>query len=201
MNGFAGNRTFGLGMAGAMLLGQVALAQAQAPETTPVDPKVKRAELRKMCDDALATIYKAKPEVKGLVAKGAGYGCFTSFGMSFFVGGAGGQGLVHSNKTRTDTYMNMAQASGGFDFGVKQYREVLVFKDAKTLQQFVDKGWEFGGSATATAAAGGKGATADDTQINTGAIQVFPLTGTGLAAGVSVAGRKYWKDDALNAAK
>ena len=201
MNGFARKRTIGLGMAGAVLFGQMALAQSQAPETAPVDPKVKRAELRKMCDDALATIYKAKPEVKGLVAKGAGYGCFTSFGMSFFVGGAGGQGLVHSNKTKADTYMNMAQASGGFDFGVKQYREVLVFKDAKTLQQFVDKGWEFGGSATATAAAGGKGATADDTQIKTGAIQVFPLTGTGLAAGVSVAGRKYWKDDALNAAK
>jgi len=201
MKSYAGKLAIGLGMAGALLLGQAVLAQSQAPETKPVDPKVKRAELRKMCDEALATVYKAKPEVKGMIAKSAGYGCFTSFGMSFFVGGAGGQGLVHSNKTKADTYMNMAQASGGFDFGIKQYREVLVFKDAKTLQQFVDKGWEFGGSATATAAAGGKGATADDTQINTGAIQVYPLTGTGLAAGVSVAGRKYWKDDALNAAK
>jgi len=201
MKSSAGKLAMGLCMAGAALFGQVALAQALAPETAPVDPKVKRAELRKMCDEALATVYKAKPEVKGLIAKGAGYGCFTSFGMSFFVGGAGGQGLVHSNKTRTDTYMNMAQASGGFDFGVKQYREVLVFKDAKTLQQFVDMGWEFGGSATATAGADGKGATADNTEIKTGAIQVYPLTGTGLAAGVSVAGRKYWKDEALNAAK
>jgi len=116
---------------------------------------------------------------------------FTSFGMSFFVGGAGGQGLVHSNKTKADTYMNMAQASGGFDFGIKQYRECWCSRTPRPCSSFVDKGWEFAGSATATAAAGGKGATADDTQINTGAIQVYPLTGTGLAAGVSVAGRKY----------
>jgi lipid-binding SYLF domain-containing protein len=97
--------------------------------------------------------------------------------------------------------MKMAQASGGLDFGIKQYREVLVFRDAKTLQQFIDKGWEFGGGGTATAAAGGKGATADQTQISTGAIDVYPMTNTGLAVGVSAAGRKYWKDDALNAAK
>ena len=189
----------GLGLV-ALLSAPAAFAQ-QAPESKPVDPAVKRAELRKMCDQALETLYKAKPETKAAVSKAAGYGCFTSFGMSFFVGGAGGQGLVHSNSTKKDTYMNMAQASGGFDFGVKQYREVLIFKDAKTLDQFINKGWEFGGSAGATATASGKGGTADDTQITTSAIQVYPMTTTGLAAGMAVAGRKYWKDDALNAAK
>ena len=190
-----------LGLYGAVLFAPAALAQSQAPAAKAADLDTKRAELRKMCDEALAVVYKAKPAVKEAVAKSAGYGCFTSFGMSFFVGGAGGQGLVHANASGKDTYMKMGQASGGLDFGIKQYREVLVFKDAKTLQQFVDKGWEFGGSATATAAAGGKGATADTTEIKTGAITIYPMTGTGLAAGVSVAGRKYWKDDELNAAK
>jgi lipid-binding SYLF domain-containing protein len=201
MNKFAGHGVWGLGVVAALLCAPAAFAQPQAPETKPVDPAVKRAELRKMCDEALAVVYKAKPEAKAAVSKAAGYGCFTSFGMSFFIGGAGGQGLVHDNKTKKDTYMNMAQASGGFDFGVKQYREVLVFKDAKTLAQFIDKGWEFGGGGTATAAAGGKGATADQTQISSSAIEVYPLAGTGLAAGVAASGRKYWKDDALNAAK
>jgi len=194
-----------LGVTGAALCGSVAFAQAQAPApapaATPAELAAKRAELRKMCDEALATIYKAKPAVKAEIAKGAGYGCFTSFGMSFFVGGAGGQGLVHTNATGKDTFMKMAQASGGLDFGIKQYREVLVFKDKKTLQQFIDKGWEFGGSASATAAAGGKGGTADTTEVKTGAIAVYPMTDTGLAAGVSAAGRKYWKDDELNTAK
>ena len=190
----------GLGLAAALVATSTVWAQ-QPPETKPVDPKVKRAELRKMCDDALAAVYKAKPSVKADVAKAAGYGCFTSFGMSFFVGGAGGQGLVHSNQTKKDTFMNMAQASGGLDFGIKQYREVLVFKDAKTMEQFVDKGWEFGGTGTAAAAVGGKGAKVDQANIETGAIDIYPLTNTGLAVGVAAAGRKYWKDDALNAAQ
>jgi lipid-binding SYLF domain-containing protein len=183
----------GVGLFGALSLGPGAFA---AP-----DAAAQRAELRKMCDEALATLFKEKPEVKTSIAKAAGYGCFTSFGMSFFVGGAGGSGLVHSNATRKDTFMNMAQASGGLDFGIKEYREVLVFKDAKTLDMFVNKGWEFSGTGTAVATAEGKGGSAEKGTITTGSIQVFPMTKTGLAVGVAAAGRKYWKDKDLNAAK
>jgi lipid-binding SYLF domain-containing protein len=168
---------------------------ASALASTPAEQK---AELRKMCDDALAVLYKAKPEAKALVEKSAGYGCFSSFGISFFVGGAGGRGLVHDNATKKTVFMNMGQASGGLDFGIKDYREVLVFKDKATLAKFVDSGWEFGGGGTAAAAAGGKGAKAEGSEITSGPIQVFPMTKTGLAIGVAAAGRKYWKDDDLN---
>ena len=180
-----------------------AFAQGGQAETgTPAkSPAAKRAELRKMCDDALATLYKEKPETKAKVAKAAGYGCFSSFGISFFVGGAGGSGLVHNNASKKDVYMSMGQASGGVDFGIKKYREVLVFTNAKTLTEFVDKGWEISGGGSATAAAGGKGGTADSTEVSTGPIEVYPMTDTGLAVGVAAAGRKYWKDKELNAAK
>jgi lipid-binding SYLF domain-containing protein len=193
----------GLAAAAALLFAQWTFAQGGQAETgTPSKPPAaKRTELRKMCDDALATLYKAKPELKAHVAKSAGYGCFSSFGISFLVGGAGGQGLVHANATKKDVYMNMGQASGGVDFGIKKYREVLVFKDTKTLNQFVDKGWEVSGGGSATAAVGGKGGTADTTETQSGAVEVYPMTDTGLAIGASAAARKYWKDEALNAAK
>lgn len=183
-------------IAAGVAMGSIALP-AQAEQASVA---AQRAELHKMCNDALATLYKAKPEMKARVAKAAGYGCFTSFGMSFFVGGAGGEGLVHSNRTKRDVYMKMAQASGGFDFGVKQYREVLVFNDAKTLEQFVDKGWEVSGGAQAVAAAEGKGAKAEESGTNS-AMEIYPMTQSGLAIGYAAAGRKYWKDDELNAAK
>jgi lipid-binding SYLF domain-containing protein len=160
------------------------------------DPAAKRAEIRKMCDEALSTMIKAKPEMKERIAKAPGYGCFTSFGMSFFVGGAGGSGLVHDNAASKDVFMNMGAASGGVDFGVKSYREVLVFKDAGTLKKFVDSGWEFGGAATATAKAGGKGAEKD--AVSSGPIEVYPITSTGLALGVAATARRYWKDKELN---
>jgi lipid-binding SYLF domain-containing protein len=174
------------------------LALMLAGAVQAADPAAQRAELRKMCDEALATLYKSKPEAKAQVEKAPGYGCFTSFGISFFVGGAGGRGLVVDNATKKTTYMNMGQASGGLDFGIKDYREVLVFRDKATLQKFIDSGWEFGGGGTAAAAAGGKGAKVEAAEVSSGPIVVYPMTRTGLAIGVAAAGRKYWKDDDLN---
>jgi lipid-binding SYLF domain-containing protein len=168
---------------------------------TAADVKTRQAEVQKMCSEALAVLYKAKPETKAEIAKAPGYACFTSFGMSFFIGGAGGSGMVHNNATKANTYMKMAQASGGLDFGIKDYREVLVFKSAKALATFVDKGWEFGGGGGAAAKASGSGAASEDSMITSSDIVVYPMTKTGLQVGVAAAGRKYWKDDELNAAK
>ena len=176
-------------------------AMTLAGQALAADPAAQKAELRKMCDQALATLYKAKPEAKAAVEKSAGYGCFSSFGISFFVGGAGGRGLVHDNASKKTVYMNMGQASGGLDFGIKDYREVLVFNDAKTLDQFINKGWEFAGTGTAVAAAEGKGGVVEKGATGTGAIEVYPMTRTGLAVGVAATGRKYWQDKDLNAAK
>jgi lipid-binding SYLF domain-containing protein len=157
----------------------------------------KRAELRKMCDEALGTLYKAKPELKAHVAKQAGYGCFSSFGVTFLIGGAGGSGLVHDNTTKKDVYMNMAQASAGVEVGLKDYREVLVFRDKGVLDKFVNAGWEFAGSAGAAAEMKGKGGEVGAAAGKEG-IEIYPMTKTGLAAGGSAAGRKYWKDKDLN---
>jgi lipid-binding SYLF domain-containing protein len=175
-----------------------ACAALVSTSSLAADPAAKRAEIRKMCDEAVATLVKAKPEMKQRIDNAPGYGCFTSFGMSFFVGGAGGSGLVHDNAAKKDVFMNMGAATGGLDFGVKSYREVLVFKDAATLKKFVESGWEFGGTATATAKAGGKGVGGDVAEATSGPIEVYPMTSTGLALGVAAAGRKYWKDKELN---
>jgi len=164
------------------------------------DVAAQRAELRKMCDEALATLYKSKPEVKAEVSKAPGYGCFSSFGVSFIIGGAGGRGLVHDNVTKKDTYMGMGQATAGVDIGIKDYREVLVFNDKATMTKFVDSGWEFAGSAEASAAVAGKGGTAAKGESigKKPPIEVYPMTRTGLSAGVAAGGRKYWKDKDLN---
>jgi lipid-binding SYLF domain-containing protein len=175
-----------------------ACAALVSTSSLAADPAAKRAEIRKMCDEAVATLTKAKPELKQQIEKAPGYGCFSSFGLSFLVGGAGGQGLVHDRAAKKDVYMNMGQATGGLDIGVKQYREVLVFKDQATLKKFVDSGWEFGGTATATAKAAGKGAAAEKSEVTTGPIEVYPVTSTGLALGVAAGPRKYWKDKELN---
>lgn len=176
----------------------LALCAALTPAYA-ADAAAQKKEARAMCDEALATLYKAKPDMKARVGKAAGYGCFSSFGVSFILGGAGGRGLVHNNATKKDTYMNMGQATAGLDIGIKDYREVLVFNDKAALQKFVDSGWEFAGGAGASAAVQGKGATkAEAAEGLSSPIDVYPMTRTGLAAGVAAGGRKYWKDKDLN---
>ena len=175
----------------------LALCAALTPAYA-ADAAAQKKEARAMCDEALAALYKAKPEMKARVSKAPGYGCFSSFGVSFILGGAGGRGLVHNNATKTDTYMNMGQATAGLDIGIKDYREVLVFNDKAAMQKFVDSGWEFGGGAGAAAAVQGKGAKKEGGEVTSAPIDVFPMTRTGLAAGVAAGGRKYWKDKDLN---
>ena len=179
--------------AGAFLLCASAYAGA-------ADVSKQRAEVRKVCDETLATLYKAKPELKAAVGKSAGYGCFSSFGLSFIFGGAGGKGLVHNNATKSDTYMNMGQATAGLEVGIKDYREVLVFKNRATLEKFVEHGWDFSGGAAATAKAGASGGSAE-AGAGTEHIDVYPITKNGLQLGFSAGPRKYWKDKDLNAAK
>lgn len=176
----------------------VALALAAAAPAWAADPAQERAEIRAMCDQALATLYKEKPAIKAVVEKSPGYGCFSSFGISFLIGGAGGRGVVFDRATKKYTYMNMAQASGGLDIGIKDYREVLVFRDAKALNTFINSGWEFSGEMSATAAADGKGLSAQKGESLNSPILVFPMTKTGLSLGVSAGARKYWKDADLN---
>ena len=176
----------------------LALCAALTPAAYAATAAEQKAEIRKMCDEALATLYKAKPEAKARLGKAPGYGCFSSFGVSFIVGGAGGRGLVHDNATKKDTYMNMGQATAGLDIGIKDYREVLIFNDKAAMQKFVDSGWEFAGGAGAAAAVQGKGAKKEGGEVTSAPIDVFPMTRTGLAAGVAAGGRKYWKDKDLN---
>jgi lipid-binding SYLF domain-containing protein len=157
----------------------------------------RRAEIRRMCDEALAALYLARPALRARVAAAPGYGCFSNIGLSVLMGGAGGRGLVHDNVTGTDTSMAMAQASIGVEFEAQNYREVLVFTDPKVLRQFVDSGWEVSGSGGAAAGVQGRTGGVEHAAALAPGIEIYPMTRTGLAIGASIAGRKYWKEREL----
>jgi lipid-binding SYLF domain-containing protein len=75
---------------------------------------------------------------------------------------------------------------------------LIVFKDAKLMDKFINSGWEVGGG-------GGAGAGAGDKSVGSGSgggsiadSDYYMLTKTGLQAGGAVAGTKFWKDKDLN---
>ncbi len=162
------------------------------------DKAKKQAEIRKAAQSTLDKFYKADAKLKGEVGKAPGYAVFTTYGLSFFIGGAGGHGLVHDKAKKKDTFMNMAQASAGAQIGASQSDTLIVFKSAKAMNDFVEKGWEFGGGGGAGGGAGGKSAGMVSGESLIADALYYTLTKNGLQFGGAFEGTKFWKDKELN---
>lgn len=181
-----------------LTVGTVILSLATGNALAQDEKAKKQAEIRKVTQASLEKFYKADPSIKAAVAKAPGYGVFTTYGLSFIIGGAGGKGLVRDAKTKRDTFMHMAQASIGLQVGIAESETLIVFPSQKAVDEFVNKGWEVGGGGAVQAGAAGKsvgpasggGAIADSLY--------YTLTRNGLQVGMAVAGTKFSKDKELN---
>src|SRR5262245_6731623 len=156
------------------------------------DKAAKQSEVKTKAMQALQDFYKADPKLKDAVGKAPGYAVFTTFGLSFGLGGAGGKGLAHDNKTSKDVYMNVAQASAGLQIGAFETRYLFVFNDAKSLGDFIDKGWDASAGAAAGAGAGGSAANVKAGAGDFQGGKMYALTKTGLQAGAAISGLKAW---------
>ena len=156
----------------------------------------KQAEVRTKAMETLEAFYKADPALKQAVAKAPGYAVFTTYGISFLVGGAGGKGLAHDNKTKKNTYMELGQASAGLQAGASDTRYLFLFQDQQALANFIEKGWDASAGGIASGGTGDKSVGGGAAAFTGG--KLYMLTKTGLQAGVAVAGTKAWKDKELN---
>jgi lipid-binding SYLF domain-containing protein len=174
------------------------LAFATGHAFADTDKQKKQAEMRNVAAASLQDFYKAQPSLEANVAKAPGYALFTTYGLSFIIGGQGGKGLAHDNKTNKDTFMAMAQASAGIQAGIADSKILIIFSSAQAMQDFVNKGWEASGSAVAGAGTGKENASASAGASMINNSPYYTLTKAGLQAGAALAGTKFWKDKALN---
>jgi lipid-binding SYLF domain-containing protein len=183
------NKVLGVGALMLSLVAGSAFAQ---------DKAAKQAEVVKATQATLEKFYKFNPELKAAVAKAPGSAVFTTYGISFIFGGAGGKGLVHDNQTGKNVFMSMASASVGAQISAAESDILIVFKKPATLAAFVDRGWTASGGANASAGAGGKSTGGGQAASAVNDAESYTLTPNGLTAGVAIAGSKFWKDDDLN---
>lgn len=181
-----------------LLVISAALTSLLAGGAYAQDKAAQQAEVKAKAMQALQDFYKSDAKIKDAVSKAPGYAVFTTYGLSFGLGGAGGKGIAHDSKSKKDTYMSIAQASAGLQIGASDTRYLFIFKDAKSLADFIDKGWD-----ASVGAGAGAGTGKDDANVKAGAIaftggDAYVLTKAGLQAGVALGGSKVWKDKELN---
>jgi len=181
-----------------LIIGSAIAAMAGTGANAQGDKAAKQSEVKSKTAQALQDFYKADPKLRDEVSKASGYAVFTTFGMSFGLGGAGGKGIAHDNMTKKETFMDIAQASAGLQLGASETRYLFVFLEPKAMAEFVEKGWEASAGAAAGAGAGGNTTSAG---AGAGAVpggKHYALTKTGLQVGAAVSGLKAWKDKELN---
>ncbi|MDH5299330.1 MAG: YSC84-related protein [Desulfobulbaceae bacterium] len=180
-----------------LMVAVVLLAGCAAPKGSTL--REKKNYVLEMRSEALAKLYKEKPYVRKQIENAEGYGVFSNINTNLFlVSTARGYGVVVDNKSGKQTYMQMGQLGVGPGLGLKDFRVVIVFNNRKVMNDFVAKGWEFGGHADAAAKSGEKGGAVGGEAYVAQGISVYTMTEAGAALQATVAGTKYWKDDELN---
>ena len=180
-----------------MLGGALALSSCTSPSGTTGNEQ--RAAINTMAGETLQRLYQSVSGAQASVEQAAGRAVFSNVGLQiFFLGGGSGYGVAVNQRTGKRTYMKMGELTAGFGLGLKDFRAVFYFDTEAAFDTFVNSGWEFGGSADATAKSGEKGGAADAKGTAKGAIHVYQLTETGVSLQATVNGTKYWKADALN---
>jgi lipid-binding SYLF domain-containing protein len=160
----------------------------------------RQQEIRKSAQETLTRLYALRPDARKAVEGAAGYAVFSNFGMKILIAGSGsGKGVVVDNRTRTETFMKMAEVQAGLGFGVKKFRLVWVFEKKSDMDKFVNAGWELGAQSTASGKASGTGAEVFAGAVSiTAGVWLYQLTDDGLALELTAKGTKYYKDDDLN---
>lgn len=167
-----------------------------AKGATPMEKKQSIADLH---EEVIVKMVDKYPDIKRKIKNSAGYAVFSNVNVNLFIASVGnGFGMVVDNKTGKKTYMKMALGGVGLGLGVKDFRQLMIFKTSGALNSFVDKGWEVGGQADASAKAGDKGGAVNTAGDVTSGIEIYQVTENGLALQATVSAAKYWKDKELN---
>jgi len=181
------------------ILASLVLPMALHGHASSASKTESQADVQEAAQAALTAVYRAQPSARKAVEAAAGYAVFSNFGMKIlFAGGGTGKGIAVNNKTRSMTYMKMAEVQAGLGFGVKKFQLLWVFETEKAFDRFVNSGWELGAQATASAKAGDMGVTYQGAVSIAPGVWLYQLTGDSLALELTAKGARYYKDGDLN---
>ncbi|MDT8410345.1 MAG: hypothetical protein RQ741_12140 [Wenzhouxiangellaceae bacterium] len=161
-------------------------------------PQDKRNTILEMRDQTMARLFDEKPAARVQVAEAAGYGVFDAASQNLIVLQTGGGYGVLTAADGEVTFMKVGGAGVGFGIGLKDYREVIIFREQSDFDRFRRSGWEASGQAEASAQGGKKGGSAAAKQSIDLDVVTYQLMASGVALQATVGASKYWKWSELN---
>ena len=189
-------------VAAPMILALCILPAAGCMGPKGATPQEKRAAAMKMRSEALAELYKQRPEAKAHLQRAAGYAVFSNVGSKILLLATGnGYGVATDNRTGKNTFMRMVEAGGGVGMGIKSYRAVFVFNSRSAFDSFLAGSWQAGGDADVGAQYEGQGVGAGaalSTDQLTRPVTVYQFTDKGVSLSAVVTGTRYYRDNELN---
>ena len=157
------------------------------------------ADIDKMAQSTLESLYAQKPSAARAVREAAGYAVFSDISTKILLaGGGGGKGVAVDNRSGAKTYMLMATVSAGLGLGISKSHLVWVFETREAFENFVNTGIQLGANANLTVNPGAGGGLYDGAVEAAPGAWLYQLSDAGLAAELTVQGTKYFKDSNLN---
>jgi len=162
------------------------------------DKKKKQAKVLEMKDQALADLYKGKPEAAAEIKNAPGYAVFDNNGIHILLlATSRGNGVVIPDNG-PPFFMKMKTIGAGPGLGVKDYRVIFVFKNVAAMQKFQNGGWESTAEADAAAKSKNSGGAASTSGSTVGDVRIYTITKKGVALQATLGGTKFSKDGDLN---
>ena len=135
--------------------------------------------------ETLQRLYQENPETEQAVQNAPGYAVFHIVVTKVpLVGAGGGNGVVVNNKTGQRSYMKARRFDVGGGWGVREFDAVIIYKK-DIIADVIDGEWYFSAGVEAAAKAGETGAGGGSSR-NREDFEVYQLSGSGVAATVTV---------------
>jgi lipid-binding SYLF domain-containing protein len=161
-----------------------------------VAPKTEESKevLASEVSQAIAVFKEKDPTIESFLKGSYGYAILPQvFKGGFWVGGAYGRGHVFEQGKMVG-FCDMSQATLGFTFGGKFFREIIFFRQKQDLDRFRSGEFTFSAQVTGVALTVGAAAKADYKD----GMAVFVVTDKGLMFDASLGGQKfYYLPDAI----
>jgi lipid-binding SYLF domain-containing protein len=137
--------------------------------------KEERDTLMKQAQASRQEWNKVDPQFEAFAKKSYGYAFFPEITKgAFVVGGAHGQGVVYE-KGQHVGYADLTQVSVGFQGGLQDYSQLIVFENQAAMDRFKRNEVDFGANASAVVA--DKGAALTAQFVDGVAVFVRPIKG------------------------